>query len=51
MICIEEILMPVKCSVKPKYRVVTTKTGKMIRLAWCQGKVIEAKRVWRNKNE
>lgn len=38
--------MPVKCKRgKPRYRVKTTKTGKRIRLAFCNKKVVEAKKL------
>lgn len=36
--------MPISCSEgKAKYRVKTTKSGKKIRLAFCDNKVVEAK--------
>jgi hypothetical protein len=34
--------MPIKGA---KYRVVTTKTGKKVRLAWSHGEVVEAKNI------
>ncbi len=38
--------MVVKCKQgKPRFRVKTTKAGKRVRLAFCDGKVVEAKRL------
>ncbi len=38
--------MPVKCkNGMPRFRVKKTKTGKKVRLAFCENKVVEAKRL------
>lgn len=42
--------MPINCKKgKARYRVKTTKAGKMLRLAFCKGKVVEVKKLKKRK--